>query len=817
MWMDRLVQDVRYAVRQIRRQPGFAVVATLSLALGVGANAAVFNAARMLVLRPVPGVAEPERVVELAPDEGGFSSLAYPDFVDLRGRIPALEAMAAYAMGEFSFSAVEGAERIIGLHVTPEYFTVMGVEPHRGRLLLPEDDRDGGATQVAVLSHRFWETRLGASPAVVGSTVRVNRVPFQVIGIAPPDFRGHTVVFQPDVYLPFHTAPLLGTTDAEVFDSRRSSWHQAVALLAPGASVQQADAQVKSAYAALAQVHPETNAGRGGIVVALGLVPGDARAAVGAFVAVLEGMVLLVLLVTCANVAGMFVSRHTAREREMAVRLSLGAARPRLVRQLVTEAMIVFLLGGALGTLTGLWLLSLAPVDLIPVPFPIRLDLSPDPGALAAALALTLGTGVAFGLLPALGATRLDLTSALRNGATRRAGLGWLRRSFVAGQVAFSLVLLVSAGLLLRALDRAAEIRTGFDPSLVLRTGVNLELEGYTETEGLAFQERLVERLRRIPGVTSAALADDLPLDLSRQGTLIVPEGSSGADARSRVLGDYNQVSPEYFETLRIAVLEGRPFESADAAGGEPVAIVSRTFAARVWPGESAVGRRVSVLTSIAGGVGEPRTIVGVVEDVKSQLVSEELRPAVYLPLSQAYSAETNAIVRAEEGDVRLGALVREALLELDPAMSIQPVVSLESFTSVGLLPQRLAAGLASVLGLLAVLLAGIGIYGVVAFAVTQRTREIGVRVALGASRSSIRRLVLRGGLKLVLPGIALGLLAAVGTGYVLRFLLLGVSPVDPLALGSMGVIVLAVVVLACLLPGRRAAGIEPVRALKAE
>jgi predicted permease len=312
-------------------------------------------------------------------------------------------------------------------------------------------------------------------------------------------------------------------------------------------------------------------------------------------------------------------------------------------------------------------------------------------------------------------------------------------------------------------------------------------------------------------------LADDLPLDLNRQGTLIVPEGSSGADARSRVLGDYNQVSPDYFETLRIAVLEGRPFASVDAAGGEPVAIVSRTFAARVWPGQSAVGRRVSVLTSIAGGVGEPRTIVGVVEDVKSQLVSEELRPAVYLPLSQAYSAETNAIVRAEEGDVRLGALVREALLELDPAMSIQPVVSLESFTSVGLLPQRLAAGLASVLGLLAVLLAGIGIYGVVAFAVTQRTREIGVRVALGASRSSIRRLVLRGGLKLVLPGIALGLLAAVGTGYVLRFLLLGVSPVDPLALGSMGVIVLAVVVLACLLPGRRAAGIEPVRALKAE
>lgn len=815
--MDRLAHDLRFGVRQIRQRPGFAVVATLSLALGVGANAAVFNAARMLVLRPVPGVAEPERVVELAPDEGGFSSLAYPDYVDLRGRVPALEAMAAYAMGTFSFSGADGAERIIGLHVTPEYFSVMGIAPHRGRFFSAEDDRNGGATLVAVLSHRFWETRLGASPAVVGSTVQVNRASFVVIGIAPPDFRGHTVVFQPDIYLPFHTAPLLGTTDAEVMASRRSSWHQAVALLAPGASVEQADQQVKSAFARLAEAHPETNAGRGGIVVALALVPGDAREAVAAFLAVLEGMVLLVLLVTCANVAGMFVSRHATREREMAVRLSLGAARPRLVRQLITEAVLVFLLGGTLGTLMGLWLLSIAPIDLLPLPFAIRLDLSPDPGALGAALALTLGTGVAFGLLPALGATRLDLTSALKGDGTSRAGLGWLRRSFVAGQVAFSLVLLVSAGLLLRALDRAAGMPAGFDPTTVLKTGVNLELEGYSEPDGLDFQERLVDRLARIPGVQSAALSDDLPLDLSRQGTLIVPEGWSGADGRSRLLGDYNQVSPDYFQTLRIGVLEGRSFQPGDVAGGELVAIVSRAFAASVWPGESAVGRRVSVLTSIGGGVGEPRTIVGVVDDVKSQLVSEELRPAVYLPLSQAYSAETNVIVRGEEAGVTLSGLVREAVLELDHALSMEPVVSLESLTSVGLLPQRLAAGLATVLGLLAVFLAGVGIYGVVAFAVAQRTREIGVRVALGASRGSIRRLVLRGGLKLALPGVALGLLAAVGTGYVLRFLLLGVSPLDPLALGVMSMILMMVVVLACLLAGRRAGAVQPLTALKAE
>ena len=526
-------------------------------------------------------------------------------------------------------------------------------------------------------------------------------------------------------------------------------------------------------------------------------------------------MVGLILLVTCANVAGMFVARASAREKEIAVRLALGAGRRRLVRQLLTEALAIFLIGGGVGTVLGVGLLSLAPIDRLPVPIPIHVDLSPDLRVLAFALGVTLLTGLVFGLLPALQATRLSLVSSLKDDGGAHAGAGRLRRVFVAGQVGFSLVLLVAAGLLLRSLQRASDVESGFDPTDAYLTMVDLSLEGYDAEEGMVFERRLVDRLRELPGVEGAALSIDLPLDLGSHGTAAFPEGWSGEGGQEGVGVDFNFVSPGYFATLRIPVLRGRAFGPDDVQGSEPVAIVSRTFADRVWPGEDVLGRRMRFGSSSAD---EPmRTIVGVVEDVKNQMITEQAKPFVYVPAFQDYQAAVNVVVRAPGGIGAVAPMLRRAVLELDGSLSLAPVISLARYTGIGILPQRVAASITSALGLLALLLSGIGIYGVVAVAVQQRTREIGVRMALGAGRRRVLALILRGGLGLALPGLVVGALAALALGRAMRFLLLGLSPVDPVALTGVALALVGIVVLASLVPARRAAAVEPSEALRGE
>lgn len=812
--MDRLLADLRFTFRQMRRRPLFAVVASLSLALGVGASTAVFSTANALLLRAVPGVAEPERVVELGrTTQGrGFDTFAYPDYEDLRDGVGALDAMAAYTFEMFSLARGGEGERITGMHVSPSYFDVLGVVPATGRFFTPDEDAPGSDPRVAVLAHAFWSRRLGGDPAVVGSTVEINRVAFQVVGIAPEGFHGHTTGFRPDVYVPMRSVPVLeGGLDE--FGRRNASWHMAIGRLAPGATLADAEVQVQGIFARLAEAYPESNARRGGRVVPLGLVPGAARGSVAAFLGVLMGMVTLILLVTCANVAGMFVARATTREKEIAVRLALGAGRRRLVRQLLTESLVIFVLGGVVGTGVGLWLLGLLPVERFPVPIPVYVDLSPDVSVLGFALLATLGTGLVFGLLPALGATRMELTASLKDDGGGPTGSGRLRRAFVTGQVGLSLVLLVAGALLLRSLQKAADVETGFDPADRYMTMVDLSVEGYEEAEGRAFQRALVEGLRGLPGMEAAALATDLPLDLGSSGTAAIPEGWSGEGPDGRVGIDFNYVSPGYFAALGIPLLQGRDFDEAEGEGAEPVVVVSRTFAQRVWPGEDPLGRRVRVLM---GGIEQEwRTVVGVVEDVKNQVLTEEAKPFVYVPLWQAYRPSTIIVARAAGGMATVAPALRQGVLQQDGSLALTPVVALERYTAIGILPQRVAALLTAGLGLLALLLSGLGIYGVVAMGVAQRTREIGVRMALGAGRGRVLALVLGGGLALAVPGLALGALASVGVGHALRFLLLGMSPADPVALGAVALALLGTVALASLVPARKAASVEPAEALR--
>jgi predicted permease len=812
--MDRLAQDVRSAFRQIRRRPLFAAVAVLSLALGIGASTAVFSLANAVLLRPVEGVSEPDRVVELGrQNEGrGFDTFAYPDYLDLSRQVDAFQATAAFTFEMFSLARGGEGERITGMQVSPAYFAVMGVTPSEGRFFTDDEDLPGSRPAVVVLDHAFWRNRMGGDPAILGSTVEINRVPFTVVGVGPEDFHGHTVGFRPDVYVPVRAVPLLDP-GVDEFDDRRASWHMAVARLAPGATLDEARTQVTGVFQRLAGAYPDTNAGRSADVVPLGLVPGAARTGVAAFLGVLTAMVGLILLVTCANVAGMFVARAASREREIAVRLALGSGRRRLVHQLLTESLLVFAMGGAAGTVLGLSLLAVIPLEQLPVPIPIHVDLSPDLTVLGFALLATLGTGVVFGLLPALGATRLELTASLKEDGRGKVGIGRLRRVFASAQVGLSLVLLVTAALFLRSLQHAASVETGFDPADRYMTMVELDTEGYEEPEGRLFQRRLVESLRGLPGVHGAALAIDLPLDLARSGTSAHPEDWNGGDEGLGV--EFNYVSPGYFAALGIPLLSGRDFGENEGPDAEPVVVVSRAFAERVWSGEEALGRRLRV--SMPGIREEWRTVVGVVEDTKNQLLTETPEPFVYVPLWQAYRTHNIVVVHADGGMAAVAPMLRGTILELDGSLALTPVVGLDRYTGLGILPQRVAALLSSALGLLALLLSGIGIYGVVAMAVTQRTREIGVRMALGAGSRRILALVLRGGMALALPGVLVGTVVALGVGRVLRFLLLGLSPTDPIALGVVAGLLTVVVLVASVVPARRAARVHPVDALRAD
>jgi len=410
--MNSLLSDLRFAVRQIRRHPGFALIAAVSLAIGMGATSAVVNAAHHAILRPVPGAGAPDRLVEVVQTNltgSGSSGLSYQDFLDLRDQVEGWEAMAAFEFSLFSFSLGSEGERVSGMYFTPDYFDVMGLAPAQGRFIAPEEDGLADPAPVVVLGYQFWQERFAGAPDVLGSTVWVNRVPLTVIGVTPEEFTGHLIAFRPDVYLPLSARVSVGGMSPQLLTDRRWSRVLAVGLRGPDLSVERADAQVKAVYARLAEAYPESNASRSGAVTALAPLPAEAPGAVRAFFGVLGAMVFLILAVTCANVAGMLVARNSSRTREMAVRLSIGSGRGRLIRQLMTETIVIFVLGGAAGTAVALWLLGVIPIDRMPLPIQVSLDLTPDPTVLFLALAITLGTGLIFGPLPALQATRMDL------------------------------------------------------------------------------------------------------------------------------------------------------------------------------------------------------------------------------------------------------------------------------------------------------------------------------------------------------------------------------------------------------------------------
>ena len=812
--MDSWFGEIRLALRSLRQRPLFTLIIIASLGVGLGAVTAVFSVANSLLLRSVGGVSEPDRAVEIGRTTGGrgFDTFSWPEYLAMREDASPLAAVAGWTFIPLSFGTGGEGERVNSLLVSAPYFDAVGVTPALGRFFAPDEDAfDEGS--VAVLSHDFWRDRFGSDPSVIGRPVSFNRHTFTVIGVAPSEFLGHSPMFSPDVYLPIGMIRVaLPRFDRTELQNPRSSWFSVIGRLAPGATIEQADAAVKAAVARFAPPEADPGRIRSARVVPLGPVPGFGRAAVTAFLALMLGVAMLVMVIACANVAGMLTARASARDREMAIRLALGSGRARLVRQLLTEGLVLFAAGGLVAIALAYWGGAVLNSIHLPIPIPLRIDFSPDTVVLGAGLAMALVTGLVFGLAPALQAGRGGSMVALRRDAARPGSRGSrARRLFLGAQLALSVVLLVSAGLFLRSLQRAAGTHIGFDPANVETLMLDLSLEGYDAGGGAAFQSRMVERLRALPGVTAAALATDLPLDLGAMGQPVVAE-SGPASGEQGMGSDFNRVSADYFRALRIAVLEGRAFGPGDVAGTEPVAVVSRTLAERVWPGESAVGKRIRM-------VDQPdrwRTVVGVVDDVKNQMLSEATEPMYYTPLAQDYDPAVSVIAQGRGGP-ELGHDMEAAIRELDPEISLTPPQSLEAVTAIGLLPQRIGAGVTSGLGVLALLLSTLGVYGVIAFTVAQRTFEIGVRAALGARRGDIIGLVLGGAFRLALPGLAIGVLAAFALGHAMRSFILGVAPADPVTFIGMPALLLLAVGLASLIPARRAAAVPPMTALRTE
>jgi predicted permease len=817
---DSWLQDLRYAVRLLRRNPLFALTAVLSLAIGIGANTTIFTIANALLFKPPLGVADASRLVDVgrSQDGQGFDNGSYSNYLDIRARNTVFSGIYAYRLGPepMSLRGKDGAERIYGEMVSTNYFNVLGTPPHIGRLFTSDDSEQPAATPLAVLSHRFWMRRFNGDPAIVGQTLVLNGRPFMVIGVTPEGFHGTTVLTS-DLWVPVNmVGELASRLPPAILTSRESAWLVMGARLKPGVTVGQAQAELANIGRALEQEFPDANRGKGLRVVASSPVPGDG-APVAAFMAVLMAIVMLVLAIACANVAGVLLARATTRRREIAVRLAIGAGRGRLIRQMLVESTLLFLIGGS-GGLVLARLMTGALLSLLPaVPLPIDVTLALDGRAVVFTLTLSLVAAILSGLAPAFHASRAEVVGALKSDTQGGPERIWLRHAFVVSQVALSIVLVVGAGLFARALQRASEIDPGFDPHGVELATLDLSLGGYTADTGRVFARELIRRVRETPGVQAAALSAVMPLGDRGIGLggLAVP-GVEPRNGRRFFDVDWNVITPGYFATMKMALLTGRDFSDADREGTPSVVIVNETAARQWWPRQDALGKTLLQETGRPDAPDAVRTltVVGVARDSKYRNLGEDPRPFVYVPIQQQYMSRTVIAARSAHGQ-RLAGQLRALLASMNPNLPIVQALTFDAYSQLGLLPQRIAASVAGSLGLVGVLLAAIGIYGVTAYMVSSRTREIGIRMALGAERASVVRMVLRQGLTLTMIGAAIGLAVAAAASRLLGSLLFGVGATDPLTFIGSTLLFFVVGAAACYVPARRATAIGAMDALR--
>jgi predicted permease len=816
--VEDLLADLRYALRTLARRPGFTLVAVLSLGLGIGANTTIFSLVDALLLRSLP-VADPGRLVKIytldAKNPGApVPMLSHLNWQDYREQARSFSGILGYDTNPISVSLGGDAFMANGQLVSEDYFQVLGVRAARGRTFTPEEGVKDGAHPVAVVSDHFWRQQLGTDARAVGRTLTLDGHPYTVVGIGPAGFGGCDLGQQIDLWVPM-TMNRQISPDPSVnwYNTRRGLFIAAIGRLRPGAALAGASAEMAGIAHRLEQEYMKANKGRGVTLVPLAqatLPPGQRQKLAGASWLLL-GVVGLVLLIACANVANLLLARAMARQREIAVRLSQGARRGRLVRQLLTESLVLALLGGAAGLLLMIWADRALAAFLASLPNPFTVDLAVDPRVLAFTLAISVLTGFVFGLAPALQSTRPQLVAALKNQAASSppatpasGGLG-LRGALVAGEVALSLVVLIAAGLFLRSLAAAQRIDPGFDVRRLLSVSFDAGLYGLDDKRGAQLFRTLREQVAALPGVEGAALSQAGPLQQAVIRSVYL-EGQENTD--NGLLVQTNVVDPEFFRTAGLPLVAGRGFRQGEQA---PVAVVNRTLAEKFWPHQEAVGKRFHFHGSV------PIEVIGVARDAKYVSLSEDPQPYAYLSLEQQYAAAVTLMARVAGDPAAMLPSVERRLRALAPGMPLVGAATLSRQIDSSLWAQRLGASLLALFAGLALALAAIGVYGVMSFAVAQRARDIGIRMALGAQRGAVVGMIVKQGMTQVVVGLAAGFALAFAISRLAGGLLVGTSPTDPVAFLATPLI-LALVALASIYgPARRATRVDPTLALRGE
>jgi putative ABC transport system permease protein len=817
--METLLKDARYGLRMLLRSPGFTVVALLSLALGIGANTAIFSMISAFLFAPLP-VQQPSQLVSIFSTDTknpGPLPTSHLNYIDYRDKNEAFSDILAYTFAGVSYSSPGGESKNLAAQVVSgNYFDVLGVKAQHGRTFLPDEDKTPGTHPVVVLSHAAWQRDFGGDPAIIGKTISLNRNEFTVVGVVQKDFTGTDIGGGPDLWVPMmmHSVVQPGF---DWYDTRRGLFLAMIGRLKPGVSTTQAQASMSALGSQLEQEYKKDNEGRNvklmPLLTARKDPTGDGQ--VGLTFTALMGVAGIVLLIACANVTNLLLARATKRKREIAIRLAMGASRSQLIKQLMTESLLLSLAGGTIGFFVAIWakdvLRSL-------VPFgggPDQQAISIDPRVLIFAVVVSILSGLLFGLAPALQASKPDLVPTLKGDITMPVGSRRfrpnLRKALVVVQVGLSLFALITAGLFVRSLQKAQAVNPGFNPENVVLMAFNLGREGYTEPQGRNFHRQLIERIKTVPGVVNATIARDRPFGGGFQRSVFI-EGQEPPPGGRGVLVQTNNIAEGFFETLGIPLLRGRDFAETDNQQAPKVMIINQAMATRFWPDQDPVGKRLKLF-----GDQDFRQVVGLVGDSKYNSLTEPRRAFMYIPLQQEYVPQINLHVRTSSDAGGIVAALRNEVQQLDPSLPVLNTQTLSERITNSLGGERSQATLLGSGGILALILAAIGLYGVMSYSVAQRTREIGIRMALGAGRGNVMGLVLKQGVALVSAGVVLGLGAAFGITRLLATLLFGVSAVDPITFAATSGLLIVVALVASLVPARRATKVDPIIALRYE
>ena len=807
------LQDLRYGFRMLAAHPGFTAVAVLSLAVGIGANTSMFSLADAILLRPFP-VDRPGQIVRVLSTARGDDSgyLSYPDFMDFRNQTRTLAGLTGISqvLVGLRSGAATPAQVKLGAAVTTDFFNVMGIRLALGRGFRADEDRQ----PVAVLSHALWQSHFAGDPSVVGQRIRLSSVDFTVIGVAPARFTGVQLFVHEEVYLPMGMWSRVSVDEQSPLDRRNHRNIVVYGRLRSGRTARDAQAEFATLARNLEQAYPEADRGRGVAV----LTELEARkrndSTVAPLVALLLSIAGLVLLIACANVANLLLSRAGSRSREVAIRLAIGAGRVRLMRQFFTESLLLAALGGAAGLVLAMACMQFLASIRMPTDFPISLVVPLDMRVLAFCALASLASGLVFGFAPAVQMLKTDLTGTLKAGDLAVSGRKrhfHVRNLLVIGQVTVSTVLLVAAGLLVKDFVQTLSFRPGFRTDHILLMTFDPAAVRYNESQTREFYRQLITRVKALPGVRSVALGQNVPLGVSHSIRAVTVEGYETQKDQQGFSTNFNTIDENYFATLRIPLLSGRNFDSRDTASSPPVVILNQTMAQRYWPNRNALGGRIAI-------EGKTLQVVGIVKDMKYNDVAEPPTPFFFLPFSQHYTPPMTLHIETAVDPASFAAPVIAEVRRLDPDQPVQAVMTLHYFFQQGaLFVNRLMAQLVTTIGLFGLLLATAGLYGVIAYSVSRRTREIGIRMAIGADRSGVLRLILRQGAALSLVGVGLGFVAAIVLSPVLKSQLVGVNPRDPLVFVAVPLLLTGVSLLACYMPARRAAQVQPLRALRHE